>query len=226
MDPNIFESKGGKSANGISYSVIGDVGTYKIFTDENGEEYLLVATEKNGTQMISKGENKLSAITSPDLSVSFVITLGASAYNVIRRPERNEEGKIVEYTDKIDESNLTNTYLRLRAASTSADLLYVFKLSESGVVTMGGVEIARLDTESGEPVTLRIVADFKNGSLTNYDENGNALNTVKFELKNASSYEQMLRLLGGECFCMRVNTDNAAFKLYDVKIVESNVLGK
>ena len=222
VDPDMFETTGAKGGNGMSYGISGGKGSYKVLTDDNGEKYLLAATEKNGTQITANATNKFANITSSDLSISFVITFGANGYDYIRRRDGNDE--TVEYTNIIDESNFTNTYLRLRSGGT--DLLYVFNVSADGKVTMGGEEIARIDVDSSEPITLRIVADFKNGNLINYDEDGNVLKTVKFALKNATTYEQMLKLLTGECFCMRLNTDNSAFRLYDVKIVESNVLGK
>ncbi len=42
----------------------------------------------------------------------------------------------------------------------------------------------------------------------------------------ASTYEQMLRLLTGECFCMRLNTDNSAIRIYSIKVQESNIFEK
>ena len=94
------------------------------------------------------------------------------------------------------------------------------------VITMGGKEIGRLDLESATPVTLRLVADFKNGQLLCYDADGNILETVSFSVSNANTHEQMLRLLTGECFCMRLNTDNSAIRIYDIKVVESNIYKK
>lgn len=226
-DPNVFEGSKSSSGNGLSYGVYGGLGTYDVLTDENGDSYLLAATEKNGSQITGTVTSKFADITSSDLSISFEITIAANGSNLVR-PREEIDGEIVEYTDVIDESNLTDTYIRLRAPinGKNTDLVYVFKMNTQGVITMGGKEIGRLDLESPTPVTLRIAVDFKNGQLVSYDAEGNILVSAPFSLSNANTYEQMLRLLTGECFCMRLNTDNSAIRIYDIKVVESNIFKK
>ncbi len=228
-DPNIFEVKGGKSANHLSYNVYGGIGTYKVLADESGEKYLLAATELSGSQITGSSPNKYADITSNDRSVSFIITIGACGSDFERRNERDENGNIIEFTDIIDEGNFTDTYLRLRANinGKNQDLLYVFKIDKRGEVTMGNKKVAQLNLDGTEPLTLRIVADFKNGRLIMYDENGALAETADFSLySGASTYEEMLRLLTTETYCMRLNTDNAALKLYGIKIVESNIFAE
>lgn len=227
-DPDVFESTASKSADGLTYGVYGGVGTYKVFEDEGGEKYMLAATENNGSQIIGKASNKFSEISSPDLSISFEITLSANGFNE-RRGVENIDGGLVEYTDIINEANLTDTYIRLRAPinGKNTDLLYVFKLNTAGTVKMGSKVIAQLDLENPTPVTLRIVADFKNGNLLAYDSDGKVTASESFALAGgASTYEQMLRLLNSECFCMRLNTDNSAIRLYSIKVEESNIFEK
>ena len=227
-DPDVFETTSSKSADGLLYGVYSGVGTYKVFEDENGEKYLLAATENNGTQIIGSVTNTFSEISSPDLSISFEITLSANGGDLVRGFGEIDT-ELVRYTNIIDESNLTDTYVRLRAPinGKNTDLLYLFKLNTAGTVKMGSKVIAQLDLEKAAPVTLRIVADFKNGNLIAYDEDGNVTATESFALSaGASTYEQMLRLLTGECFCMRLNTDNSAIRLYSIKVQESNIFEK
>ena len=159
-------------------------------------------------------------------SAASQMTLSGNIYAKIE----GEHALTIEVTmARTSGKNVTPGQLRLRRADASfISVIYPFKITSNGTVNLGGQSGYTIAVIGEEMQTVRVVVDFKEETMTAYDEEGRSILTYRFTLPgtdaDSMSAEQWLSKLTGTIWQFYSSSvgGGAELKIANITVIAGN----